>query len=130
MYEEVNIPLFFSFFSDESVEVMTDHYQWRIPDFPRGAPTPKVGVLTYFFGRKLHENERIWTPGGARPRRPPLDPPLITEEFSSLQVRAVDTETTMQTVSPRTVPTPAGCSTAAPCALTSTCCHLCSRSSS
>ena len=39
---------------------------------PRGAPTPKVGVLTYFFGRKLHENERIWTPGGgARPWRPP-----------------------------------------------------------
>ena len=33
--------------------------------FPRGAPTPKVGVPTYFFGRKLHENERIWTPGGA-----------------------------------------------------------------
>ena len=24
-----------------------------------GAPTPKVGVLTYFFPRKLHENERI-----------------------------------------------------------------------
>ena len=29
-----------------------------------GAPTPKVGVLTYFFGQKLHENERIRTPGG------------------------------------------------------------------
>ena len=44
---------------------------------PGGAPTPKVGVLTYFFGQKLHENERIWTPrGGARPWRPPLDPPL------------------------------------------------------
>ena len=30
--------------------------------FPRGVPTPKVGVLTYYFaifGRKLHENERI-----------------------------------------------------------------------
>ena len=31
--------------------------QWRIQDFPRGgAPTPKVGARTYFFGRKLHEN--------------------------------------------------------------------------
>ena len=29
------------------------------------APTPKVGVLTYIFGRKLHENERIWTPRAA-----------------------------------------------------------------
>ena len=29
-----------------------------------GAPTPKVGVLTYFLGRKLHENERIWIGGG------------------------------------------------------------------
>ena len=26
----------------------------------------------------LHENERIWPPGGgARPWRPPLDPPMI-----------------------------------------------------
>ena len=39
---------------------------------PGGAPTPKVGVLIYYFCRKLHENERIWTPrGGARPWRPP-----------------------------------------------------------
>ena len=38
-----------------------------------GAPTPKVGVLIYYFCRKLHENERIWTPrGGARvPGAPP-----------------------------------------------------------
>ena len=29
------------------------------------------------FCRKLHENERIWTPrGGARPWRPPLDQPM------------------------------------------------------
>ena len=43
-----------------------------------GAPTPKVGVLTYFVGRKLHENERIWTPGGRghASLAPPLDPPL------------------------------------------------------
>ena len=39
-----------------------------------GAPTPKVGVLTYFFGRKLHENERIW--GQGRVPGAPLDPPL------------------------------------------------------
>ena len=35
----------------------------------------------YYFSdlcRKLHENERIWTPrGGARPWRPPLDPPML-----------------------------------------------------
>ena len=42
--------------------------QWRIQDFPKGGtPTPKVGTRTYFFGRKLHENERILARGGARP---------------------------------------------------------------
>ena len=42
--------------------------------FPGGAPTPKVGVPTYFFGRKLHENERIWTPATARSTKTPLNP--------------------------------------------------------
>ena len=37
------------------------HQQWRIQDFPEGARTPKLDVLT-FFCRKLYENERIWTP--------------------------------------------------------------------
>ena len=61
------------------------YYQWRIQDFPQGgAPTLKVGARTYFFGRKPHENERILAPGGgARPWRPPLDPPLITAFFGS-----------------------------------------------
>ena len=48
--------------------------QWRIQDFPEGgAPTPKSAIIFQFFSRKLHENERIWTPRGARPWRP-LDP--------------------------------------------------------
>ena len=39
--------------------------QWRIQDFPeRGAPIPKLRLFCKFFYRKLHENERIWTPGG------------------------------------------------------------------
>ena len=51
--------------------------QWRIQDFPEeGAPTPQGGAPTYEiakFSEKLHEIERIWTPGGgARPSRPPL----------------------------------------------------------
>ena len=52
--------------------------QWRIQDFSRGgAPTSKVDRRTYFFGRKLHENERILAPRrGARPWAHPLDPPL------------------------------------------------------
>ena len=55
--------------------------QWRIQDFPEeGAPTPQGGAPTYEiakFSEKLHEIERIWTPrGGARPSRPPLDPPM------------------------------------------------------
>ena len=45
--------------------------QWRIQDFPEGAaPTPKSAIIFQIFCRKLHENERIWTRGGARPWRP------------------------------------------------------------
>ena len=51
--------------------------EWRMQDFRGGggAPTPKVGMLTYYFCRKLHENERTWT---WRTRVPgtPLDPPM------------------------------------------------------
>ena len=55
--------------------------QLRIQDFPEeGALTPKGGAPTYYlanFSRKLHENEEILGQrGGARPLRPPLDPPL------------------------------------------------------
>ena len=51
--------------------------QWRIQDFPEGgAPTPKVGVLTYYFAyflSKLHQNERIRTRGSVpdAPTTPP-----------------------------------------------------------
>ena len=34
------------------------------PGFSWGASTPIVGVLTFFFGQKLYENERVWTLGG------------------------------------------------------------------
>ena len=34
-----------------------------------GAATPKVSALIYYFYRKLHENEKKWTPG---------DPPMQT----------------------------------------------------
>ena len=47
-----------------------NQFQWRIQDFPEeGAPTPRGGAPTYDFAKfspKLHEIERIWTPGGAR----------------------------------------------------------------
>ena len=51
------------------------------PGFPRGrgANSPG-GVPTYDFAKfsqKLHEIERIWTPGG-RILRAPLDPPLVS----------------------------------------------------
>ena len=52
---------------------------------PGGAPTPEVGVLTYFFGRKLHENERIWTPRGTRVPGVPLR--SATEQSSILRFK-------------------------------------------
>ena len=51
---------------------------------PGGAPTPKVGVLTNFFGRKLHENKRILTPGGRSSLAPPLDPPLVYHKVNEM----------------------------------------------
>ena len=47
---------------------------------PGGGANSPSGCANLFFGRKLHENERILAPGGggARPWRPPLDPPLIS----------------------------------------------------
>ena len=45
--------------------------------FPRGGANSQNCYYFSHFCRKLHENERIWTPGGgARPWRPPLDPPM------------------------------------------------------
>ena len=45
---------------------------------PGGAPTPKSAIIFQFCPRKLHENERIWAPGGGArvPDAPPLDPPM------------------------------------------------------
>ena len=56
-------------------------FQWRIQDFPRGGGGANSQKCYYFsiFCRKLHENERIWTPGG-RPWRPPLDPPMVLDK--------------------------------------------------
>ena len=55
------------------LRLLHHRHQWRIQDFPQGgAPTPKVGMRAYFFGRKLHENERILAPRGGRvPGAPP-----------------------------------------------------------
>ena len=56
---------------------------------PGGAPTPKVGVLIYYFCRKLHENERIWTPGGRASLAPPLG--SANEYYDPLTTRSVRT---------------------------------------
>ena len=41
------------------------------PGFSRGgAPTPKSAIIFQIFCRKLHNNERIWTPGARFPGAP------------------------------------------------------------
>ena len=51
------------------------------PGFPQGGGTNSPGgAPTYdlaIFPKNLHEIERVWTPRGARPLHPPLDPPLL-----------------------------------------------------
>ena len=55
-------------------------YQRRIQDFPEMAPTPKVGVLTYYFAFFFAENcmkMKEFGPQGGVPGAP-LDPPMLT----------------------------------------------------
>ena len=55
------------------------HFQWRIQDFPRGGANSQKCYYFSIFCRKLHENERIWTPrGGACV---PGAPPWIRQWF-------------------------------------------------
>ena len=60
------------------------HYQWRIQDFPQGgAPTPKIAIIFHIFAENCMKMKEFGPPGGgARPWRPPLDPPMITEEVA------------------------------------------------
>ena len=54
--------------------------QWRIQDFPQGgAPTPKSAIIFQFFAENCMKMKEFGPPGGgARPWRPPLDPPMVT----------------------------------------------------
>ena len=51
-----------------TLEVIQYLNHWRIQDFPGGVK---------FFCRKLHENERIWTPRGACVPGAPFDLPML-----------------------------------------------------
>ena len=55
------------------------HDQWRIQDFPQGgAPTPKSAIIFQFFAENCMKMKEFGPPGGgARPWRPPLDPPMM-----------------------------------------------------
>ena len=47
------------------------------PGFSRGGcANSQIGIILSIFCRKLHENERIWTPGGRASLAPPLDQPM------------------------------------------------------
>ena len=53
--------------------------QWRIQDFPQGgAPTPKIAIIFHIFAENCMKMKEFGPPGGgARPWRPPLDPPML-----------------------------------------------------
>ena len=57
----------------EGVGMSGDGYAVADPGFSGGgASTPKSAIIFQFFCRKLHENERIWTPMGAHVPGAPL----------------------------------------------------------
>ena len=63
------------------------------PGFSRGAgaPSPKRAFIFQFFCRKLHENERIWTPRVARVPGAPLDQPMkMIDTGNSLMGKKVE----------------------------------------
>ena len=65
-----------------SISVETEKKQWRIQDFPKGAPTPKGDAPIYYFGnffpKKLHHTERKLDWEGVRVPSSPLDPPMTS----------------------------------------------------
>ena len=53
-------------------------YSVADPGFsPGGAPTPKSAIIFQFFAENCMKMKEFGPPGGARPWRPPLDPPMI-----------------------------------------------------
>ena len=65
--------------------------QWRIQNFPEGAPTPKGETLNYYiliFCRKLHENERNWTESGCALLKPPLPLRRIRQRLDSIYCKS------------------------------------------
>ena len=57
--------------------------QWRIQDFPQGgAPTPKIAIIFHIFAENCMKMKEFGPPGGgARPWRPPLDPPMLAVDI-------------------------------------------------
>ena len=51
--------------------------QWRIQDFPGGAPTPKSAIIFHFFPENCMKMKEFGPPGGGRVPGPPLDPPML-----------------------------------------------------
>ena len=55
-------------------------FQWRIQDFPQGggAPTPKIAIIFHIFAENCMKMKEFGPPGGgARPWRPPWNPPMV-----------------------------------------------------
>ena len=62
------------------------HHQWRIQDFPEGAPIPKVGVLTYYFANFCRKT--AWKLKNLDPKGPHLrySPPGFANFFRECQL--------------------------------------------
>ena len=68
--------------SHTTSNIVINHQVVADPGFSRGAgaPTLKIGIILHFFCQKLHENERIATPGreGGVPGAP-LYAPMLSD---------------------------------------------------
>ena len=54
---------------------------------PGGAPTPKIAIIFHIFAENCMKMKEFGPPGGgARPWRPPLDPPMILHNYFNLAV--------------------------------------------
>ena len=88
VYRKRKVILFYSTDADTN----TDQSSGGSRIFPGGGANSQKCYYFSIFCQKLHENERIWTPGGgARPWRPPLDPPM--QSVRSLRLSNINVTT-------------------------------------
>ena len=75
---------------------LLNRLHWWIQDFPEvGAPTPKLGVLTYYFAKNCIKIKEFGPRGGTCTPGTPFDPPMDLQQQKNLYVLSVQLPTSL-----------------------------------